>query len=352
MNAHPTTERPINDRQRLVLFALIAEYVASGRPVSSTHLSDRVTINCSPATIRRHLQVLDERGYVIQPHTSAGRIPTDRAFRLFVDTVKAETSELPGPPGNNILKKIRRLGATGQESWQDIIRTLSDFVYQAALVVTPSFSEAVLNQMKFISLGPASLLAVVVTREGLVHNAFIKPPTPVTERELERIHNYLNTAISGRTLNQIRAILRSELDDARKKCDAIREKATILGTEALESSIENRSELIVEGRSYLAARPELRDRMEELMLFLEEKTRILKLLDQAAKTDKGPIVVIGQEGGESFEGCAMISAPFGGEGNNGQIGIVGSSRMDYKLVIPLVNLAAKLISRNITHENE
>jgi heat-inducible transcriptional repressor len=335
------------------MFALIAEYVATGKAVSSTQVAKVVTLKCSPATIRRDLQVLAEAGYVIQPHTSAGRIPTDQAFRFFVDTVKQETSQLhEGQFNTAIFKRFKSLGVTGQESWQDIVRTLSDFVYQAALVVTPSFAEAILSQLKFIACGPASLLAVIVTREGLVHNAFVKPRAPVTEGELERIHNYLNDAIAGRTLNEVRAILRAELEDARQKCDLIREKATLLGSEALASGIENRSELVVEGRSHLAAQPELRNRLKELMLFLEEKSRILKLLDQAVGTSQGPIVIIGQEGGESFEGCAMISAPFGDAASQGQIGILGSSRMDYRMVIPLVNLAAKLLTRKVTDDSD
>ena len=228
-----------------------------------------------------------------------------------------------------------------------MVRTLSDFLYQAALMVTPSFSEQVLRQIRFMAVGPASLLAVIVTREGLVYNAFLKNPLPLTNSELERIHNYLNTSVTGRTLNQVRSFLREELEDARKRCDAMRERATILGSEALDAGIEQSADLVVEGRSHLAAQPELRDRMEELMLFLEEKTRILDLLDQAARSDSGPVVIIGQEGGAAFEGCAMISAPFGTKGSQGQIGIIGSSRMDYKLVIPMVNLAAKLMTQKL-----
>lgn len=346
MEQHSENNPVINERQRAILFATIAEYVTTGRAVSSKQLFDAIEAKHSPATIRRDLQILAKQGFVIQPHTSAGRIPTDRAFRLFVDTLK-ETATPPKATQHPVIQRLKRLGISAQASWHDVVRTLSDFLYQAALVVTPSFSEQVLRQLQFIGVGPASLLAVILTREGLVYNAFLKNPLPIPASELEQIHNYLNTAVAGRTLNEVRSILRAELEDARKKCDAMREKATLLGSEALDAGIEQSADLVVEGRSHLAAQPELRDRMKELMLFLEEKTRILDLLDQAAQTDNGPLVIIGQEGGASFEGCAMISAPFGAQGSQGQIGIIGSSRMDYRLVIPMVNLAAKLMTQNL-----
>ena len=245
-------------------------------------------------------------------------------------------------------ERFRKLGVTGHESWQDLVRMLSNTVLQAALVITPAITESVLRQLRFVPLSPGSLLAVLVTEEGLVHNSFVEPQEPLNERDLERIHNYLESVIVGHSLNEIRSILRAELNDARARCDALREKATLLGSEALNSSIESKSELVVEGRSHLAAQPDLRDRLASLMLVLEEKTRILALLDQAAKRHSGPVVVIGQEGGESFDGCAMISAPFGPTGSQGQIGIIGSSRIDYSAVIPLVGMAAEFLTSRLT----
>ncbi len=334
-------------RARSILFAVIAEYVSTGRPVSSRRIVKNHQLNLSPATIRREMKALTEMGYVIQPHTSAGRIPTDQAFRLFVDTLKQETHQLTDQHARRILSRFQHLTMGSHETWQDVVRTLSDFVYQAALVITPALSESVLQQLRFVPIGQGALLAVVVTREGLVHNAVVKPKTQVADRDLERIHNYLGELTTGRTLNDLRTILKEELRDARKRCDAMREQATLLGTEAVQASIKSRSDLVVDGRSHLAAQPDLRDRMEELMQFLEEKTRILELLDQAVASNRGPVVVIGQEGGDAFEGCAMITAPFGQTNNQGQIGVIGSARMDYSAVIPLVGLAAEFLTHRL-----
>jgi heat-inducible transcriptional repressor len=283
-------------------------------------------------------------GYLAQPHTSAGRVPTDRAFRLFVDALKTESIRPTSPGSTAALRHLKNVDPAKPDMRQDVVRILSDFLRQASLMITPALSESIIRQLRFIPFAPGSLLAVVITQDGLVHNTYVTADAPVDDRELERIHNYLSPLINGRSLNQIREILRGELDDAKKKCDAMRERATRLGAQALESPSGDEPSLMVDGHSHLAARPELRDRLEELMIFLEEKTRILTLLDQAAKTDKGPIVIIGREGGETFDGCALISAPFGRSGSEGRIGVVGSSRMDYAVGIPLVNLAASLLS--------
>jgi heat-inducible transcriptional repressor len=338
----------LKPRRRAVLFAVIAEYVSTGRPVSSQSLVENHQLDLSPATIRREMKALSEMGYVLQPHTSAGRVPTDRAFRVFVNALKQETHQLTSRHAQQLLARFQHLAVGSHETWQDVVRTLSNFAYQAALVITPAISESVLQQLRFIPIGKGALVAVLVTREGLVHNAVVKPEQPLIDRELERIHNYLGELINGRTLNEIRTILRNELADARRRCDAMREQATLLGAEAVQSSIKSKSELVVEGRSHLAAQPELKNRMKELMQFLEEKTRILELLDQAMETGRGPVVVIGQEGGDAFEGCAMITAPFGQLGGQGQVGVIGSARMNYSAVIPLVGLAAEFLTNRFS----
>ncbi len=334
-------------RRRMVLFTTIAEYVSTGQPVSSASLARKHRIGLSPATIRREMRTLADQGFLVQPHTSAGRVPTDSAFRLFADTLKNEASQIDSKTRSQLVHGLEGVLPGERRSWQDVVRLLSDLSYQAALIVTPALTEAVLRQLRFIPCGPGSLLAVVVTQDGLVHNAFVRSQETIEESDLEKIHNYLNELIEGHTLNEIRGVLRTELENSRKQCDALRERATLLGTSAIESSMEHTSELVVEGRSHLMAQPGLHDQLEELMRTLEEKTRILDLLDRAAETDQGPIVIIGEEGGKEFNGCAIITSPFGRTGIEGQVGIIGSSRMDYSGIIPLVALAAQFLSTRL-----
>jgi heat-inducible transcriptional repressor len=335
---------PLDQRQRHVLFVAIGEYIRSGRPVSSRSIAARPALSLSPASIRRTLHELTLAGLLMQPHTSAGRVPTEPAFRMFVDALRASASEVERGARTRLVDGFRDLLPGETESWRETVRVLSELSTQTALVITPAISDSVLQRLRFIRLEGSKLLAVVVTREGLVHNAHLECGARVGERELERIHNYLEELIVGRSLNEIRRLLREELEDARARRDALRERATLLGEQAVSASLDTASELLVEGRTRLLEQPELKDRLREIMAALEEKARILDLLDQAAETDGGPLVIIGSEGGAGFEGCALVTAPFRHGASEGQIGVIGSIRMDYPAMLPLVNLSARLLS--------
>jgi heat-inducible transcriptional repressor len=330
-----------------VLFSTIAEYVAGGVPVSSKALADRSQIGLSASSIRRALHELTLSGFLIQPHTSAGRVPTDRAFRLFVDALRETAAEVDESVRERLFTGIRDLLPGETAAWRETVRLLSDLSAHAALAITPAISDSILRQMRFVPLEGRELLAVVVTRDGLVHNTYLESDHAFGDSELTRIHNYLGELVTGRTLNEVRQRLREELEDARAKCDALRERASLLGAQALESSVEKAPELVVEGRSWLLAQPELQDRLAELMAALEERQRILSLLDKAAAGDRGPLVIIGREGGDDFKGCALITSPFSGGGAVGQIGILGPTRMDYRAMIPLVELSAELVSHRL-----
>ena len=333
-------------RERQVLFAAIAEYVATGVPVSSKALAGRGALELSPATLRRALHDLTSAGYLMQPHTSAGRIPTDRGFRLFVEALRDTGAEADPDLRERLLVGFRELMPGGAGAWREMVRFLSDLAAQTALIITPAIGDSMLRQLHFVPLGGRQLLAVVVTRDGLVHNVQVECDTDLDARQLEPIHNYLSEVISGRTLNEVRRVLRLELEDARLRCDELRQRASLLGTQALATGADCGSELVVEGRSRLLGQPEIQPSVRELMAALEHTGRILDLLDRAAATDEGPLVIIGREHGAGFESCAVISAPFTRGGGEGQIGIVGPTRMDYGSILPLVRLAAQLLSED------
>ncbi|MFO8071370.1 MAG: heat-inducible transcriptional repressor HrcA [Polyangia bacterium] len=341
----------LDDRQRDVLFATIAEYVSSGAPVSSRALAGRRAVPLSPASIRRTLRDLTVRGFLLQPHTSAGRVPTDQGFRVFVSALRRSASEMEPSLRERLLSGIRNLLPLGDGRWREAVRLMSDLSTRTALMMTPAVSDSVLRQLRFVPLGGRQLLAVIVTRDGLVRNAYVESEDEVEERELERIHNYLAEITRGRTLNDIRHVLRSELENARSRCDALRERASLLGSEAIRAGASQDSELLVEGHSHLLAQPEIQDRIQELVEVLEKKSRVLDLLDRAAETDEGPLVIIGREAGPGFEGCAVIAAPFRRDGAEGQLGLVGSTRMDFGTVIPLVRFSARLLSEKTDSEN-
>lgn len=340
----------LNQRQQKVLFATIAQYVETGQPVSSGSISSGISIGLSPASIRRIMNELTVSGLLIQPHTSAGRIPTDHGFRLFVNALRETASQLDAETQDTLSCGLNDLVVGEATSWKKMVGLLSEVSKQAALVITPAFSDSVLRQIHFVPLESLKLLAVVVTREGLVHNCYLTLTEPLNSSELEKIHNYLSQTIGGRSLNDVRSVLRDEIRLAQNSCDVLRKKAAQLGAEAVDSSVIAESQLVVEGRGKLIEKPELDGRLRQLMNALEQKSSILALLDMAADTDKGPLVIIGEEGGENFEGCALVSAPFSKNGLEGQIGIVGPTRMNYQTMLPLVSLSAEIISSTLKDE--
>jgi heat-inducible transcriptional repressor len=339
-----TKTNELSPRLKKVLFAIISEYVKEGRPVSSKSLSQEITTDMSPATVRRAMAELTELGYIAQPHTSAGRVPTDKGLRSFVRTLGTSDNSMEAAY-SEMLAQLERVHPGEHRSWQDVVRLLSSLSYQAALVITPAMSEAVLRQLRFVPCGGNLLLAVVVTKQGLVHNVYVESQTPLCESDLERIHNYLGELIEGKNLDDIRRILRTELENALALSDSLRQQATALGSAAIESSVDAATEVVVDGRARLVAQPELKDRLETLMQVLEEKALLLELLDRAAATDRGPLVLIGDEGGSAFEGCAVITAPFGPENSGGRVGVIGPSRMNYRTLVPLVAVSAARLSR-------
>jgi heat-inducible transcriptional repressor len=219
-------------------------------------------------------------------------------------------------------------------------------------MVTPALNDATLRQLRFIPVSPGKLLAVVVTREGLVHNVYVDFSEQIDDRDLEKIHNYLAELVANRSLREIRRLLRSELADARKRCDDLQLKATMLGTQAIESSVLETTRVVVEGHSHLVSEPLIHDNINDLLQVLEEKTKLLGLLDRAVETDRGPLIVIGKEGGEPLEGCALISFPFGSAQSEGKIGVIGPTRMDYSSIIPLVSLSAATLSKTFNESED
>jgi len=338
----------LEHRHQKVLFAIIARYVETGQPVSSLMLGANPTLQLSTASLRRIMNELTARGLLIQPHTSSGRIPSDQGFRAFVSELRSEDGPIDRSTEEALKSAISDSTMNGSALWQRTVRLLSLMSRQAALVITPAISDAVLRHLHFVPLDRHQVLAVIVTRDGFVQNAYINMDHSLSSDELEKIHNYLAQTISGRSLNDIRAILRDELADAISARDAIREKAATLSQFALEIGDGAESKLVVDGRSRLLEQPELEGRLASILVTLERKNRILDMLDQAARTDKGPMVIIGDEGGDEFSGCALISATFGAAGSQGQVGLLGSSRMNYPTLLPLVSLSARLISAALT----
>jgi len=332
-------------RAKHILYAVISEFVATGQPVGSRTLSKKAGIDLSPASIRNVLADLDELGYLVQPHTSSGRVPTDKAFRLFIDALM-RVQQLSVEDHARIRAHIESV-EPGRDVIRDTGRLLSELTGTAAVVVAPRTETATLRALRFVNVGQDELLAVLVMSNGTVQNRFVR--VTITEPELEPLHNLLDDVIEGRTLRELRDLFARRLTSERVQSDSIRRRAFELGGAALSSVAPQQDELVIEGQSKLLEQPEFKDAqgMKQVMDALEAPERLIALIDAtitAAAT--GAAVVVGSEAGDLGGGqLAIVGAVYNDHGQRaGAIGVIGPTRMDYPKVVPLVAATANAMS--------
>lgn len=337
----PSVELP--QRARKILYATITEYIASGEPVGSRTLAKKYGLDLSAASIRNVLADLEEGGYLHQPHTSAGRIPTDKALRFFVDTLM-QLQSLTGDELRAIQGRFHDMASRG-----DLLlnsgKILSELTGTTAVVASPRPEARTLRQLRFIVIRPNELLAVLVMSDDSVDNRFISTEGPLSEADLGRIHELLGDVIEGRTLSQVRDLCESRLADDRVAYHTLRRQAFELGMLAVEGA--GRSELLIAGQSRLLERPEMAsvERLRELMHALEDRALLLDLLDRTV-TSRRTNVLVGHEVGDLAGGSlSVVAAPYLENGHvAGAIGVLGVVRMDYERVVPMVSAAAKAMS--------
>lgn len=331
-------------RARKILYAVVTEYVATGEPVGSRRLAKRYGINLSPATIRNVLADLTEAGYLSQPHTSAGRVPTERGFRLFVDAL-IQMREVTSEDREAVIERMQGLRPGVDDLVKEAGRLLATMAGAAAVFTRPRADTEPLAQIRFMPLRPGELLAVVITNDGAIQNRVIPAPD-VEPSELERLNNYLAEKVSGRTLSEVRTDLADEMDGERGQVRALRERAKDMVELATEGADEP-GEIEIEGHTVLFDRPEFSDaeKIRSYLRTFDEKERLLDLLDQTIAAG-GVQVLIGSETElEGVPDISLITASYRRGGvKAGTVGIIGPTRMDYGKVVPLVGFTAQVMS--------
>jgi heat-inducible transcriptional repressor len=334
----------LSPRGKQILYACITEFVATGEPVGSRTLSKR-GIELSPASIRNVLSDLEELGYLHQPHTSAGRIPTDKAFRLFIDAMM-EVRQLTDAENAHLLHRFSEI-EPGPNFLRETGRLLSELTGTAAVVVSPKNETMTLKHLRFIRTLPGEVLAVVVLTNGTVQNRFLK--ADVREDDLQKIHNILDDVIDGRSLGDLREIFVRRLQSDRVQADDVKKQAFELGEAAVSGANENKSaDVVIEGRSKLLGLPEFSTDaagLKDLVSALDEAEAIVRLLD-ATLDAGGTTVVVGREAGDLAGGqIAIVGASYRNQGRTvGSVGVIGPTRMDYPKMVPLVTATANAMS--------
>lgn len=334
----------LSPRARKILFAVVSEYISTGDPVGSRTLARRYGLELSAATIRNVLADLEEGAFLEQPHTSAGRIPTERAFRLFIDTL-LQTHVVSPEMQASLDQRVQEIHA-GSDPLRETGRLLSELSGTAAILSARRTSGRALTTLRFIPTKPRQVLAVLVFDDATVENRFVELTGAIPETELVRIHNVLSDLVEGRSLAEVRDLIARRLDDEQTEADQLRRKAFELGRQALDG-VDDKAELILEGQTRLLELPEYADagRLRQVLRALEERQELVQLLDKTLAAGVA-MVFVGSEKGESPDPqLSLVIAPFSEHGRAaGAVGVLGPTRMDYAKVMPLVDATAAAMS--------
>ena len=335
--------KELSQRQHALLLAAVQEFITSAEPVGSHQLVHRHTLGVRSAMVRNLMAELEDAGFLVQPHTSAGRVPTDRGFRYFVDHV---TATIPFSDRAQIELYYSAPAADRNAVIRDTSRLLALMTGQAALVTAPRLESIIIERVQLVRLREREVLIIFVAAAGGVQNRVVATDQDYHQAELDRMAAYLNESLIGRTLGQAREWIATSLRDDRANYDRFVRMALTLGGVILRN--EGSAEVYVEGSTKAIEQPEFNDhdKLRELLRALEDKTALLDLLDRSLERI-GPLVSIGAENGDArLTGFSVVAASYAsGAHTLGSLAIVGPVRMDYERVIPLVSYTAKALSR-------
>lgn len=338
------TAGTLNERAQHLLKALVERHISDGQPVGSRTLSRDCGLELSPATIRNVMADLEDFGFVRSPHTSAGRVPTVRGYRFFVDSLlqikKLNSLEIQQ------LQRAVDVTQNTTELVQSVSMLLSGVTRLAGLVMLPRHNIQMLRHIEFLPLSRHRVLVILVLNEHEVHNRIIDVEREFSAADLQQASNLLNERFAGRDLLQIRNDLLNELQATRESMNALMETALAMAGKVFENDDET-EDYVLQGQTNLMNFAELAD-MEKLRQLFEafsEKREILHLLDRCIDA-RGVQIFIGEESGyQALDECSVVTAPYTVEGKVlGVLGVIGPTRMAYERVIPIVDVTARLLS--------
>jgi heat-inducible transcriptional repressor len=332
----------LSERAQNLLKILVERYIAEGQPVGSRALSRFSTLELSPATIRNVMADLEEMGFVTSPHTSAGRVPTPKGYRFFVDTL---LTVLP-------MEEMERQQLEEQLTPDDPHRVvtaasqiLSDLTHFAGIVVSPRRRGAVLRQVEFFGLSEKRVLLIIVASDGEVQNRVLVTDRNYSPSQLTEAANYINQNYSGIEFDQLRTKVRSELMDLHRDISGLMQQAIQTGSESLRGPADG--VVISGGRNLLEVNELSGDmgRLRRLFDLFEQKTQLLEMLEMSERAEGVKIFIGGESQLVPLDECSIVTAPYEVDGVVvGTVGVIGPTRMAYERVIPIVDVTAKLVS--------
>jgi heat-inducible transcriptional repressor len=350
MSIADSNDDVLSDRAQLLLRLLVGQYIRDGQPVGSRTLSKELSMNLSSATIRNVMADLEELGFVSSPHTSAGRIPTDKGYRFFVDTLLKAQQPLEHAALAEFQRTLQGQLTQAGDSKSVVAaasKMLSSVTQMAGLVTVPRPAQAAITHIEFVPLSDNRVLAIVVVGRE-VQNRVVQLNRYYSPDELKRATNFLNQEFVGRELSQVREHLLRQLQETRENLNQLMLDAIQLAQHVMAPADQvNRVEYVMAGETNLMSFAELSnvDKLKRLFEAFNQQRDILHLLDQSLHAD-GVQIFIGQESGYTIlDDCSVVTAPYTRDKEVvGVLGVIGPTRMAYERVIPIVDITAKLLS--------
>ena len=355
------SRRPEPDsRRQAVLASVIESYLVTGEPVGSHAISERFerAAGWKSATIRNVMSELEEIGLLEQPHTSAGRIPTDHGYRYYVDNM-LDSTQL----SENDLSAIESISSGAEITarpdrlMERASHVLSELSRNVGIVVWPSIAENCLQHVSFINLPDNRILVALVSTSNIVQDKVVRVDEHFSQEELDAIARYLNTEFYGKSLRSIRRDILARMKEEKALYDRLLRNAILLCERSLDDEDSATGEVFIEGAFNILTQPEFtnRERLRELLQTLEEKKRLVKILNECLDGDRAQRevrVVIGDENvAPSMKRCAVITASYQLNGEvSGTVGVVGPTRIEYGRTMAVVNYLARFIERALSNE--
>ncbi len=336
----------LDDRSRLLLKALVERYIADGQPVGSRTLSRASGLDLSPATIRNVMSDLEDLGLIVSPHTSAGRIPTARGYRLFVDTML--TTQRDPLSGVNHINAGRLAPDQPQKVFSNAANMLSSLSQFVGVVMAPRRS-SVFRHIEFLRLSEKRLLVIIVSPDGDVQNRVIFTEADYTQSQLAEAANFLNSHYAGLAIEEVRERLKHEVEALRGEIATLMQAAVQASSEAIASI----DEVVISGERNLLAVSDFSGDMgnlRKLFELFEQKAQLMRLLDVSSRAEGVRIYIGGESQVIPYQELSVVTAPYEVDGQVvGTLGVIGPMRMPYEKMIQIVDITSKLVSTALSH---
>ena len=336
----------LNQRDQTVLEAVITDYIETGEPVGSRTISKRSGMNISPATIRNVMADLEEMGLLQQPHTSAGRVPTAKGLRFYLDSIM-QSKQLERQERALIRQALQFPQQDVKELLHQTSKLLSEFCQQAGVVLWPKLTVMRFKHIEFIRLSSTQIMVILISKSGLIHQTYIHWEEKADQEELDKFGRYIDELLQDVPLGKVKERVLEEMRSERVLFDQLISRALEMTHKAVQTTLEN-SDVYIEGQSHLFNNPEFADvqRMRRVLQTFEDKSRIIRLLDMTLRMSTGVQIIFGSDSElQGMQEMSLISSPYGrGDTPLGVLGVIGPLRMDYSRIIPVVEFTANLLT--------